>query len=42
MRSYNELPQAAKDYLAKIEELVGIKVTMFSVGPDRDQTIEIN
>lgn len=41
VRSYEQLPKETKDYLAKIEELVGIKVTMFSVGPDREQTIEI-
>ena len=42
IKDYASLPQETKEYLAKIEELVGIPVTMFSVGPDREQTIEIN
>ena len=37
--SYDMLPQEAKDYLAKIEEITNIKVALFSVGPDRKQTI---
>lgn len=41
VKTYNDLPQETKDYLSKIEELTGIPVTMFSVGPDREQTIEI-
>ena len=38
-RSYAELPQAAKDYLARIEELTGARVSYVGVGPDREQTI---
>ena len=30
---------AAQNYLRRIEELVGAKVAIFSVGPDREQTI---
>ena len=37
--NYDELPQQAKDYIAKIEELVGVSVDMVSVGPKRTQTI---
>ncbi len=37
--SFEELPVNAQKYLQKIEELVGVKVKMFSVGPDRKQTI---
>ena len=37
--SFEELPQAAQNYIRKIEELTGIKVSLFSVGPDRNQTI---
>ncbi len=37
--SFDELPLNAQKYLQKIEELVGVKVKMFSVGPDRKQTI---
>ena len=37
--SFDELPEAAKKYIKKIEELTKIKVSMISVGPDRNQTI---
>ncbi|MCL1949995.1 MAG: adenylosuccinate synthase [Turicibacter sp.] len=37
--SYEELPVAAQNYLRRIEELVGAPIAIFSVGPDRDQTI---
>ncbi len=37
--SFEELPVNAQNYLKKIEEIVGVKVKMFSVGPDRKQTI---
>ncbi|SDL08387.1 Adenylosuccinate synthetase [Maridesulfovibrio ferrireducens] len=38
-RTYDELPEAAKNYIARIEELSGVKVGIVSVGPDRAQTI---
>ena len=38
-RTYDELPQLAKDYLARIEELTGAPVSYVGVGPDREQTI---
>ena len=37
--NYDEFPQAAKDYVARIAELVGVPVEVVSVGPDRAQTI---
>lgn len=39
--SFDELPQKAKNYILKIQELVGVKISMFSVGPDRKQTIYV-
>jgi adenylosuccinate synthase len=36
---YEELPEAARNYLARIEELVGVPIDMISTGPDRAQTI---
>ena len=36
-----QLPQETKEFLKTIEQLVGIPVTRFSVGPDRTQTIDI-
>lgn len=41
IKSYQELPANAKKYLEKISELVGLPIAMFSVGPDRKQTIKI-
>ena len=38
-RNWNELPEAAQKYVARINELSGVPVTIISVGPDRDQTI---
>jgi adenylosuccinate synthase len=38
-RSWEELPVAAKDYVAFIEEYVETPVSMVSVGSDRNQTI---
>ncbi len=38
-RSYEELPQAAKDYVEHLEELCGAPISIITVGPDRDQTI---
>ena len=36
--SLDELPDNARKYLEKIEELVGVKISVFSTGPDRTQT----
>ena len=36
---YEALPDNAKAYISRIEELVGVKVTIISTGPDRDETI---
>lgn len=38
-KSMDELPENAKAYLNKLEELVGIPIKIVSVGPDREQTI---
>jgi len=35
----DDLPQKARDYLARIEELAGVPVDIISTGPDREQTI---
>ena len=40
-KNYSELPENAKKYLKRLEELLGIKITIVSVGPDRNQTIFI-
>ncbi len=42
VRSFDELPTNAKNYLNTIEEYTGVKVSQFSIGPDREQTVDIN
>ena len=39
--SFDELPENAKKYLRKIEELTKCEIVIFSVGPDRKQTIRL-
>lgn len=36
---FNALPGNAKAYINRIEQLVGVKITILSTGPDRDETI---
>lgn len=38
IKSLEQLPENAKNYLRRIEELVGVKISIFSTGPDRTQT----
>lgn len=38
-KKMGDLPENAKAYLKKLEELVGIPIKIVSVGPDREQTI---
>ena len=38
-RHYAELPGEAKSYVKRIESLVGVKISMVSVGPERTQTL---
>lgn len=39
--SFEELPINAQNYLKKIEELTKTEIVLFSVGPDRKQTIKL-
>ena len=39
IRSFEELPQAAQDYVCRLEQLVGACASIVSVGPERSQTI---
>lgn len=39
VKSFEQLPIEAKNYVHKIEELTEVPVVMVSVGPDREQTI---
>jgi len=38
-RSYGELPDAAKRYIERTEQILGVPITMISVGPERTQTL---
>ena len=38
-RKWADLPAAAQRYIERTAELIGLPVTIVSVGPDREQTI---
>ena len=38
-KSIDDLPQAAKNYIARLQELVGVPIDIVSTGPDRAETI---
>lgn len=42
IKSFKDLPKAARAFIATIEELVGIPVGLVSVGPQREQTILVD
>lgn len=39
VRNYEDLPENAKAFLAKVEEITGVKIAIVAVGPGREQTI---
>ena len=39
IKRYESLPQAARDYLQRIEKLAGVPIDIVSTGPDREETI---
>jgi adenylosuccinate synthase len=41
VRNLKELPTNAKRYLKRIQKLIGAKITMVSVGSERNETIEV-
>jgi len=41
VQSLESLPQAARNYISRLEELVGISVDIISTGPDRVETIVV-
>ena len=42
VRRFEDLPEAAQDYLGFIEKFVGVPIVLVGVGPARDQVIEID
>lgn len=39
VRNYQDLPQAARNYVERIEEVVGVPIHYIGVGPGRDALI---
>ena len=37
IRNYEDLPENAKKYIARVEDLIGAPVGIISVGPDRER-----
>jgi adenylosuccinate synthase len=42
LTSYQQLPENARRYLERMQDIVGVPVDIVSTGPDRDQTIILN
>ena len=42
VRDYDSLPENAKKYLTRMQEIVGVPVDIISTGPERDETIILN
>ncbi len=42
VRKFDDLPENAKIYLKRVEELTGLPVAMIGVGPKREQTIVVD
>ena len=41
-KRFDDLPQAAKNYIRRLEELVETRIDIISTGPDRVETIVLN
>ncbi|HEY5975425.1 MAG TPA: adenylosuccinate synthetase, partial [Geobacteraceae bacterium] len=41
IRTFTDLPENARNYVKRLEELAGCPIVLVSVGPRRDQTISI-
>ena len=39
VKEFDKLPQAARDYIKRVEELTGVPVDIVSTGPDRTETM---
>jgi len=39
LKGYEQLPENARNYLDKVEQLCGAPVDIISTGPDREETI---
>ena len=41
VKSLDKLPDGARHYIKRIEDLIGVPIHMISTGPNRDETIMI-
>ena len=41
-KELDDLPENARNYLKRLEEMVGVQVDVVSTGPERDETIILN
>jgi adenylosuccinate synthase len=41
VKNFSDLPQNAQRYIRRIEELINTRITMISVGSERDETVEV-
>jgi adenylosuccinate synthase len=41
-RTWDDLPEKARSYIRRIEQLIGIPIDIVSVGPERDQAIIVH
>lgn len=41
VRSYEELPNNTRAYIEKIAEVTGVPLSIFSIGPNREQTVSV-
>ncbi|MFA5112622.1 MAG: adenylosuccinate synthetase [Desulfobaccales bacterium] len=41
MRHFGDFPTATRNYLQRLEALVGVPIRIVSVGPDREETIVV-
>jgi adenylosuccinate synthase len=39
IKAHDRLPKAAREYLARVEQLCGVPIALISTGPERDETI---
>lgn len=42
IREYEKLPQNARNYIKRLEQLLEVPISIVSVGPDREQTMFVN
>jgi len=40
VRTWEDLPEAARNYVSRIEELLSVPIKIISVGPERSQVIQ--